>query len=195
MTIEYRVSEYMWARYGYTIARRRGVPYSRSRYYTAAVWPIVAFGLGTFSAFSAVSNGGSPIFLIFGYILGILTLKSVVNLRTYGRAIEETFFPRHLDRDGIRVRLEISTTGIRELLGDVVLSAGFSDIVSADLDGDMLQISLKGLRRIVIPRSSFGVPDIDLEGVCDTLKALRGSSRLPEPSQIQEAEQGVTPNA
>lgn len=187
MTIEYRVSEYLWGRYTYTIARRRGDPYSRPRFYWLAILPIVTSGLGTYSAFSALSNGGSLIFLFFGYILAIVTFMSIFNLRSYNRAVEDTYFPRHLDRDGVIARLDILPTGIREWQGDVALSANSSDIVSTDLDGDLLHISLKGLRRIVIPRSSFGLPNIDLESVCEMIKELRDSRRLLEATQIQEA--------
>ena len=194
MTIEYRVSEYHWARYGYALARRRGDPYSRRRYYFLVAWPIGLLGLGTFSAFSALSNSGSPVFLLIGFILGIVTLKSLITLRSYGRAIEDTYYPRHLDRDGVRVRLEISDSGIREWQGDVLLSAAFPDVVSTDLEGELLHISLTGLRRIVIPRSSFGVPDLDLESVRATIEGMRGTPGLPEPAQIK-AEQGVPPDA
>ena len=173
MIIEYRVSEYLWTRYGYTLARRRGEPYSRRRYYFLAVWPIVLLALGSFSAFSALSNGGSFVFLLIGFILAITTIKSLVNLRSYERAIEDTYFPRHVDRDGSIIRLEISDTGLREFQSEMVLSVTCGDIVSTNMEEDFLVITLKGLRRLVIPRSSFGLPDLDLDRVRDEVERLR----------------------
>jgi hypothetical protein len=171
-TIEYNASEYKWARYGYALARRRGDTYSRRFYYFSATWPFILMGLGAISAFAALKNGGSLIFLIIGYVFVISALRQLFNIRTYDRATEDSYFPRHLDRTGTRTRLEISETGIRELQGDVVLSAGWRDVVSTILEEDLLIISLKGSRKILIPRSSGGNPDLDLEDLQRTFKRL-----------------------
>ena len=183
MIIEYRVSEYLWTRYGYTLARRRGEPYSRRRYYFLAVWPIVLLALGAFSAFSALSTGGSIIFLLIGFMLGVMIIKGLASLRSHERAIEETYFPRHLDRDGSVIRLEISDTGLREFQSEMVLSVGCGDIVSTNLEEDLLIISLKGLRKLVIPRSSFGFSDLDLERVRDEVDRLRASQGHEESTK------------
>ena len=171
--IEYGTSEYVWARYAYAIARRNGELYSRRYYYFLTAWPIVWIGLGAFSAFSALSLGGSMFFLLIGLILGILMLKSLVKIRSYGRALEETYFPRYLDRDQTKFLLEISNEGIREYQGSIVLSAAWRDVVSTSLEDDLLIISLKGLRRIIIPRTSFGVSDLELVNVRNEIEQLR----------------------
>ncbi len=180
MTVEYCVSEYHWARYNYVLARRSGDFRTRRYYYFLVAWPVVWIGLGAFSAFTALSNGGSLIFLLIGFIFIVSMLKNLFKIKSYNRAIEESYLPRFPDREQIKVRLEISKTGISERQGDVVLSARWPDIVSISLEEDLLIISLRGLRKVIIPRSSFGFSDIDLKEVRNAIEQLRNTEGRTE---------------
>lgn len=185
MTVEYGLSEFLLARYGYVIARQRGEIYSKRRYYFSAIWPIILIGLGAISAFSAVSSGGSLLFLLMGFILAIEAIKSVVRTKSHARVLEDLYFPRHLGRDQIRVRLEISNTGIRECQGEVVLSAGWRDVVSTNLEQELLIITLRGFQQIIIPRSSFGISELDLEDIRNEVERLLKSEGKIETSEHQ----------
>ena len=162
MTIEYSNSEFTQSHRALMTTRAKGLLCPRGRYYWNTFFPIVLFGVGAFSAFT---HGGSPLFLILGFMLTGHTVELLYRWRPYDRWLHNLFFPEHLNGDLRRIRLEIGVDGLREHQGDIVSFAPWKDVVDTILEGDLLVIKLSSSQEALIPAKSFGISELNLEDV------------------------------
>ena len=170
MTIEYGNSEFTHSHRALMVARARGALCPRGRYYWQSTFPIIVAGLGAFSAFSC---GGSPLFLLIGFMLTGHAAELLYRWRPYDRWLNNLFFPGTLNGDQKRIRLEIADDGLHEHQGDIISFAAWNDVADTILDGDLLVIKLSSGQEALIPRKSFGISELNLEDIRNEIDRRR----------------------
>jgi hypothetical protein len=170
MTIEYGNSEVTHSQRALMLAQARGALCPSNRYYSQITIPIIASGLGAYSAFSC---DGSPLFLLIGCMLTGHTAELLYRWRSYDRWLNSLFFPSTLKTDEKRIRLDIEDNGLHEHQGDVVAFAVWKDVVDTILDTELLVIKLSSGQEALIPRQSLGISELNLEEIRSEIERRR----------------------
>ena len=170
MTIEYGNSESTFAKRGLMTAKQRGFACPRSRYYLDSLTPIILNALAAVAVFSCGSQGP---FLILGCMLLGSAAGMLWRFRLYGRWLHTAFFPKGLRSDMKRIRLEITDRGLHEHQGDIVSFAPWKDVSETFLEDDLLVIKLSSGQEAIIPRTSSGISELDLEAIRREIESRR----------------------